>query len=65
MSSFFERSKDLVDTGNGLLCRIYCIKAQTSSDEWPQVLNSLEHQKLRSKLEKNPYIETAEMMKVA
>jgi hypothetical protein len=65
MSSFFERSKDLVDTGNGLLCRIYCIKAQMSSDERQQVLNSLEHKMLRSKLEKNPYIETAEMMKVA
>jgi hypothetical protein len=65
MSSFFEKSKDLVDTGNGLLCRIYCMKAQMSSDERPQVLNSLEHQKLRSKLEKNSLIETPEMMKVA
>ena len=64
MSSLIEKSKDLVDTGNGLLCRIYCIKAQMNSDERPQVLNSGEHQKLRSKLEKNPYIETAEMMKV-
>ena len=64
MSSLLEKSKDLVDTGNGLLCRVYCIKAQMNSDERPQVLNSGEHQKLRSKLEKTPYIETAEMIKV-
>jgi hypothetical protein len=64
MSSFFEKSQVLLETGNGLLCNTYFLKGQLNSDESPVILRSLTFQKLRVKLEKSWPIDIADIMKV-
>ena len=64
MPSIFEETKFLNDSGDGLLCRIHLLKNQFSSGEIPHVLRQVEYQKIRSKLEKTPVIESSDFLKV-
>lgn len=64
MASYYEKCKNLFDSGDALLCRIYYMKGQLNSDEKPPILKSPEFQKLRTKLEKSTHIETPDIMKV-
>lgn len=64
MSTFFEKSRVLIDTANGLLCRIYYLKGHLISDEKPEVLRSGKYARLRSKLEKNFPLESSDYAKV-
>jgi hypothetical protein len=63
MASFYEKCRNLFDSGDSLLCRIYYMKGQLNSDEKPPILKSPEFQKLRTKLEKSTHIETPDIMK--
>ena len=64
MSSFFDKSRVLIDSCDGLLCKIHFLKIQLTSDDRPAVLRQVEYQKIRSKLEKNFPMDSSDFMKV-
>lgn len=64
MALFFEKTKSLNDSADGILCRIHLLKSQFSTGEMPPVLRQSEYQKVRSKLEKNFPVESADFSKV-
>ena len=64
MSLVFDETKILNDSGDGLLCRIHLLKSQFSSGEIPNVLRQVEYQKIRTKLEKTPVLESSDFLKV-